>query len=375
MTHGDFSTAEAVDITLAAVPGVSQRTEQESSNFVSWWRAHPAVRGLAYFFLALAIMASFVIVYVWSPWWIDGHRLRMLALNYETTALATDRDEVLKIMAGFAGLVAVFYTVRRHNIDRRTLEATQGSVILTQKRDTETVRLTTEAQVTDRYIKAIGLLASKEPDERLGGIYALERLMVDSPRDQSTIVEVLAASIRRASPWPLTVQPSGTPPPALSAAPATDTQRPSTDLVAAITVLARRPREENPRVIDLRRTNLAGLELGHPVIKSSRSQGNLSSVDLRNANLTGANLSEIDLTEALLIGADMTRARFRFTILAGADLSESILADAYLGRVNAQRARLRKARLVGADLFRSGLVSADFTEAGIRQSREQYLAW
>ena len=276
MTQGDFSTVEAVDMTLAAVPGVSQRTGQGPRNFVSWWQAHPAVRGLVYVFLALAIIAAFIVVYVWSPWWIDGHRLRMLALKDETTALATDRDEVLKILAGFAGLVAVFYTVRRHNIDRRTLEATQGSVTLTQKRDAETVRLTTEAQVTDRYIKAIGLLASEEPDERLGGIYALERLMVDSPRDQSTIVEVLAASIRRVSPWPLPVQPSGPPPPALPAAsPAVDPQRPSTDLVAAITVLARRPREESPRVIDLRRTNLAGLELGHPVTKSSRVQGNL----------------------------------------------------------------------------------------------------
>jgi hypothetical protein len=66
--------------------------------------------------------------------------------------------------------------------------------------------------VTDRYIKAIGLLASEKPDERLGGIYALERLMADSPRDQPTIVEVLAAFVRRTSHAPERTPATSAPP-------------------------------------------------------------------------------------------------------------------------------------------------------------------
>jgi hypothetical protein len=217
----------------------------------------PTARAAIYSLLILAILAAFVVVYVWSPWWIDGARLRMLSVNDESTALVSDRDEVLKILAGCGGVIAVLYTIRRHKIDRRTLEATQ-------KRDAETVRLTTEAQITDRYIKAIGLLAGEKPDERLGGIYALERLMADSSRDQPTIVEVLAAFVRQrtlvpaqtdleapTSLIPVVVPPAGAAP------------QPAADVTAAVTVLARRPREESKHVIDLRRTNLVGLELGH----------------------------------------------------------------------------------------------------------------
>ena len=159
-----------------------------------------------------------IAAYVWFPWKMDGARLRAMAPKDETAALATDRDAVLKILAGIGGGVAVVYTVRRHTIDRRTLEATR-------QRDSDSARLTTEAQATDRYVKAIGLLASDKPEERLGGIYALERLMADSPRDQHTILEVLAAFARRTSPVPNQAQ-----------------ALPTEDLSAAITVLTRRPR-------------------------------------------------------------------------------------------------------------------------------------
>jgi uncharacterized protein YjbI with pentapeptide repeats len=318
-----------------------------------WWRDHPAVRFAAYALLVLLVLAAFVVAYQWSPWWIDGARLRKLSPKDETAALATDRDEVLKIVAGLAGAVAVVYTVRRHGIDRRTLEATQRSVAITQERDAETARLTTEAQVTDRYIKAIGLLASERPEERLGGIYALERLMADSPRDQPTIVEVLAAFVRRTSHAPRTP-------------PATVTERtPDADVTAAVTVLARRPQEETPHVIDLRRTDLAGLELGSPASRYGRPHPHLAMADLRGADLTGADLSRTTLAGADLTGADLTRARFRFSSLKDASLGEATLVDAYLGRADLSGAQLRKADLTRADLFRSNLERAAFDDANL----------
>ena len=60
-------------------------------------------------------------------------------------------------------------------------------------------RLSRESHVTDRYTKAIEQLGSEGLDVRLGAIYALERIMFDSPRDHPTIVEVLAAFVREHS--------------------------------------------------------------------------------------------------------------------------------------------------------------------------------
>lgn len=59
-----------------------------------------------------------------------------------------------------------------------------------------THRLSREGHFTDRYSKAVEQLGDDKIEERLGGIYALGRLMADSNRDQPTILEVLAAWVR-----------------------------------------------------------------------------------------------------------------------------------------------------------------------------------
>ncbi|MFE5993799.1 hypothetical protein [Streptomyces sp. NPDC056453] len=56
--------------------------------------------------------------------------------------------------------------------------------------------LAKEGQITDRYTAAVANLGEDKMDVRLGGIYALQRIMQDSPRDQSTIANVLATYIR-----------------------------------------------------------------------------------------------------------------------------------------------------------------------------------
>jgi hypothetical protein len=58
--------------------------------------------------------------------------------------------------------------------------------------------------VTDRYTKAIEQLGSGKLDVRIGGIYALERIAHDSPRDHPAVLEVLAAFVREHShgQWP-----------------------------------------------------------------------------------------------------------------------------------------------------------------------------
>src|SRR5215469_6153596 len=75
-----------------------------------------------------------------------------------------------------------------------------------------TVELTEQGQVTDRYTKAIEQLGpDKGLDVRIGGIYALERVARDSPRDHPTVMEVLAAFVREHSQerWPPLDHPGG----------------------------------------------------------------------------------------------------------------------------------------------------------------------
>jgi hypothetical protein len=52
-----------------------------------------------------------------------------------------------------------------------------------------------QGHITERYTKAIEQLGSDKLDVRLGGIYALEQIAVDSRRDHPTVVEVLSAFV------------------------------------------------------------------------------------------------------------------------------------------------------------------------------------
>src|SRR5712691_8827678 len=79
---------------------------------------------------------------------------------------------------------------------QRTLKATQDKLEVDR-----------EAQITNRFTQAIGQLGAELKDGRpnlevrLGGIYALERIARDSPRDHWTIMEILTAYVRQNAPW------------------------------------------------------------------------------------------------------------------------------------------------------------------------------
>jgi uncharacterized protein YjbI with pentapeptide repeats len=210
-------------------------------------------------------------------------------------------------------------------------------------------------QRADRFVKAIDQLGqegTREPGQniddklgiRLGGIYALETLMRDSPDDENTIIEVLCAFIRTHAPRPAII------PKWVRAS--------SVDVRAALSVLGRRPFPSTHKDLDLSNT-LLGLDL----------------MDLRGANLIGADLNHADLT-----GTELTLAHLKFAGLAeanlkaadltGADLTGAMLTRADLTgtqllRVNLFSANLRGAALIGANLTLSGLAYADLTDANL----------
>ena len=152
---------------------------------------------------------------------------------------------------------------------------------------TRTYRLTQQGQITDRYTKAIEQLGSDKLDVRLGGIYALERLAIDSGRDHPTVVEVLSAFVREhsdpthadskssvAERLPAVLQgdePTDGPQPHVED---TDNRatplRPATDVQAAVTVLGRLPIRSYVSRGDLTGAILAGVELFHADLSGIR---------------------------------------------------------------------------------------------------------
>ena len=60
-------------------------------------------------------------------------------------------------------------------------------------------QLTEDKNVTERFSKAVEMLADEKLEVRLGGIYSLERIAKDSKEDHPVILEVLTAFIRERS--------------------------------------------------------------------------------------------------------------------------------------------------------------------------------
>jgi hypothetical protein len=212
----------------------------------------------------------------------------------------------------------------------------------------EQLRLSEQGQISDRFSKAVDQLGQEGDDKlsvRLGGIYALERVMRDSA-DEPTVIEVLCAFTRTHAPRPII----------LSAFPVDPS---SPDVQAAVTVLARRP---NPHLSRNQRLDLSGTLLGLPnaalrrahLARAYLGSANLTDADLVDAGLTGAELGNANLDYADLTGADLTDASLHRADLTGADLADADLTGAdltgaYLARAHLADASLTGAQLTGAD--------------------------
>jgi hypothetical protein len=185
-----------------------------------------------------------------------------------------------------------------------------------------TFRLTTSQQMTDRYTRAVEQLGSTSEDVRIGAIFALDRIVTDSPRDRASIVAVLGSFARRRT----------------SVRDAPDTL--PADAQAALTVIGRRRSAADQ--LSLAGASLRGLEL---------SSANLRSIRFQHADLTKAILSKCDaqdaaftgstMTEISLHGSNLDRADLRGADLSGGDISETSLVDADLKQSKLDRARVR----------------------------------
>ncbi len=293
------------------------------------------------------------------------------------TAITNTRGNLALLLTGLGAAGGLAFTARTH-------------------------RLSQTGQLTDRYSKAVEQLGSEQIEVRLGGIYALERLMQDSPADQPTIVETLAAFVRQHVPRttaPTTVKLDRRVAGRRRATASSAAKRPRQDVQAVLTVLGRRRPVAGDSPIDLSHTTLRGAVLGGAeltdaylvgtdltdayladaglegaeLMRAKLTHTNLHSAklhlaDLTEADLTGAVLHFADLTNARLYGADLTNAGLYGTILtgsspAGAVLPGAVFTDQNLSGINLQDAKLTGAMFARAVLTRSSFRHADLTDA------------
>jgi hypothetical protein len=217
------------------------------------------------------------------------------------------RKTLAQIVLSVFGLVVVYLTWRR----TRASDAT--------------VRIMGEGHITDRFTKAIEQLGQTDGhgpniEIRLGAIYALERIAIDSPRDHWIIMEILTAYVRHNVP-------------ANRSQPYIDGEKPRTDIQAILTVLGRRRRDAHrepagrTRYIDLMRTRLCGARLVDAALDGADlEQTMLQGAVLWGAKLQGAALMEADLRGAILLQANLRNAFFRDARLEEADLDHADLS-------------------------------------------------
>jgi hypothetical protein len=217
------------------------------------------------------------------------------------------------LTAGVAGAVGIFFTWRGQRITQESLQ--------------ENLRLAREGQITERFTRAIDQLGAtdeannKKLEIRLGGIYALERIAVDSlamedspGRDYSTVMEVLTAYVREnTTQAPGTSEGSsmvastsneataeaeeGTKQPAPQ-----EPLRPTADIQDRLDVLRRsqdRVPEEYRIRLHLREAVLEGANLQEAVLEGA---------NLRRADLQGAYLYKANLLGAYFLGANLLGA-------------------------------------------------------------------
>jgi hypothetical protein len=246
-----------------------------------------------------------------------------------TPGPTSDRSAALTARAAIAAVVATVITFAVATYFTNEANSKERELTVAQQ------ELTRQGQITDRYSTAVDQLGHDQLDVRLGGIYALERILRESETDQPIIAEVLFAFIRDHAPTDCRKSPD----------------HPATDVQAALTVLGRRDpkRDQNKVRSDLNRACLIGADL----TGANLPRVNLAFTDLTCARLPGVHLEHANLTLTQLGDADLTDAT-----LTDATLTDTVLNDAFLTRANLTGATLNHVNLTRAQVTRQQLAAA-----------------
>ncbi|GCA72090.1 secreted effector protein PipB2 [Microcystis aeruginosa NIES-2519] len=225
------------------------------------------------------------------------------------------------------------------------------------------MRLTQERLITERFSKAVEQIGNPKEEVVIGGIYSLERIAKDSPKDQWTIMEVLTSYIRKNSPIPSNIEQLE---PAAREKALEKLPSVSIPVQAALTVIGRRKVENDQAGDNLAETNDSNKTKFLDLSRTNLREAYLNGAYLNGAYLDGAYLDGAILYGAILNRANLNRANLDGAILYGANLNEAYLGGANLGAAYLDGAYLDGAYLYGAEhLYPEQIKSACFWQEAI----------
>ncbi len=292
--------------------------------------------------LVAALVLS-VISVVWILWKVPQYQVSSLADTIPDPGRIKElenehRKTLVQLLGGIVVLGGLFFTWEQLSASRQQVSITSRQIEILQ-----------EGQVTERYTKAIEQLGSDKEAVRLGGIYALGRIAKDSPRDNRTVVEVLSALARQASPTRLMAN------------------RPTIDVYGALSTIA--AISKGIQGIDLSNvyapnSDIAGAFLEDAKLNSSVfSDSDFTEAVFGGANLSGSEFDEARFDRANLRGADLRAADFSHAKFRGADLT-----GVDVKYLEFRAADFTGAMLVGTDFRYANLQSAIFVNSNLRRA-------
>ena len=274
-------------------------------------------------------------------WWCSWKWLRTSSSNLESGS-TTIRNVGLVIGGGIAIALAWWRSI----VADRQARASQQQAETSQR-----------GLLNERYQKGAEMLGSSVLPVRLGGIYALQRLVGDEPdRYHVQITHLFCSFVSHP-----------TDDKEYMAALSDSEQKPHRlreDVQAAMTAIGTRSNQDIARDLILEGAYLVGAYLSRAELSGvSLSKANLADAYLFKANLNRTYLNSTDLTGAYLSGADLNGAH-----LFNANLTQAELSDATLTRVKLSDAVLTGADLTDADLTGAVLTNANLTSATLRNT-------
>ena len=261
---------------------------------LAWWLVSPYA-GLVT--AGIAAAAVLVVVSVWVlPARLVARDTNGAVLEGEparASAVNSARSTLVQGLVGLAALAGIFVAWQQLRTDRAQTRTDRAQL-------TEQLALTRQGQVAERFTRAVDQLGSDQLEQRLGGIYGLERVAEESTTTRLQVFEVLTAWVRQHAPR----DPKGD---GTTRVPELGTR--ASDLQAVLTVLGRRRVMAGDPPLDLHGTDLRGT-----VLVGAQLQGAF----LADAQLQGALLEGTQLQGAFLQGAQLQGASLDGAQLQGA---------------------------------------------------------
>jgi hypothetical protein len=280
----------------------------------------PVLAGVA----ALAILALLVVWFV--PKW-QARRWASAARPALTTKDIAElengaRTTIVQLVGGIALIL--------------TFAATWMQIADARRAANRTLKLTEASQQTERFTRGVNELSAGGLELRLGGLFGLGRVGMESPLERQPIFQIVLSYLRRHH-----------------------ALRPLGEAVVANRVTARRACSVSPRPGgDVQATLSVVLDLQDALREETTPENRGDLFDLSELDLTGVrarkrDFSGDDLHDTRLISAHLEGADFTGATLTGTDFRGACLTNAHFDDTTIVLTKFAGADLEGADFSKS----------------------